>query len=106
MNSISITELLMLSNRNIIDIRNNYYYNFGHIIGAINIPYYDLLTNHSHYLNKYSIYYLYCDTGDQSKEISIRLNSFGYKTINIVGGYEEYLRIFNHWQESNSCLFS
>lgn len=94
MNSISIRELLRLSNPNIIDIRNNYYYNLGHIPGAVNIPHYDLLTNYRYYLNKYSIYYLYCDTGEQSLEISNRLNEFGYKTINISGGYETYLKIF------------
>ena len=93
MNSINISELLRLSNVNIIDIRNNYYYNLGHINGAINVPYYNLLNNHNYYLNKYSIYYLYCDTGDQSLEIVKRLNSFGYHTININGGYEAYLNI-------------
>lgn len=95
MNSISIRELLRLTNPNIIDIRNAYYYNIGHINGAINIPYYNLLTNHRYYLNKYTMYYLYCDTGDQSREISNRLNNFGYNTINISGGYEEYLNLFN-----------
>ena len=92
MNSINIEELLRLSNVNIIDIRNNYYYNLGHINGAINIPYYNLLNNHNYYLNKYSIYYLYCDTGEQSSEIVDRLNRFGYNTVNIFGGYQEYLK--------------
>ena len=93
MTSININDLLKLSNINIIDIRNNYYYNLGHINGAINIPYYNLLNNHNYYLNKYSIYYLYCDTGEQSLEIVNRLNSFGYHTINIIGGYEAYLKV-------------
>ena len=93
MNSIDITNLLNLTNKNIIDIRNKYYYDLGHIYGAINIPYYNLLNNHNYYLNKYSIYYLYCDTGEQSLEIVNRLNSFGYHTINIIGGYEAYLKV-------------
>ena len=95
MNSISIRELISLTSPNIIDIRNNYYYNMGHIPSAINIPYYDLLTNHKYYLNKYNMYYLYCDSGDQSLEISNRLNSFGYKTMSVSGGYDEYVKIFN-----------
>lgn len=95
MRSINIRELLSLTNPNIIDIRNAHYYNIGHIKGAINIPYYDLLTNYKYYLNKYSIYYLYCDTGEQSLEIVNRLNSFGYNTINILGGYDEYLIILS-----------
>ena len=94
MNSIDITNLLNLTNKNIIDIRNKYYYDLGHIHGAINIPYYNLLNNHSYYINKYSVYYLYCDTGEQSLEIVNRLNSFGYHLINITGGYEAYLKVF------------
>ncbi len=91
--SISILELLRLNNVMIVDIRNQYYYNLGHIRGAINIPYYNLLNNYSHYLNKSDIYFLYCDTGEQSMEIVNRLNSFGYHTVNIIGGYQEYLRM-------------
>jgi len=74
----------------IVDIRTNYEYNLGHIRGAINIPYYNLLNNYSHYLDKDQKYYLYCDYGSQSKEISNRLNLFGYNTSNIEGGYEGY----------------
>ena len=77
---ISVGELFSLSNPIIIDIRNKYYYNMGHIKGAINVPYYNLLNNYSHYLNRNDKYYLYCDTGEQSMEIVDRLNSFGYKT--------------------------
>ena len=87
---VSIFELDEISGI-IIDIRTNYEYNLGHIEGAINIPYYNLLNNYSHYLNKYQKYYLYCDYGMQSKEISDRLNSFGYNTSSIIGGYKKYL---------------
>ena len=85
---------MRLTDANIIDIRNNYYYNLGHIDGAKNIPYYNLLNNYKYYINKYNTYYLYCDTGEQSLEIVNRLNSFGYKTVNIIGGYEAYLKVF------------
>ena len=93
MYSIRVSDLVSLSNPNIIDIRAYYYYNMGHIPGAISVPYYNLLNNYSHYLNRYSRYYLYCDTGEQSLEIVQRLNSFGYNTISIIGGYQEYLRL-------------
>jgi len=76
----------------IVDIRTNYDYSNGHIDGAINIPYYNLLNNYSHYLNKHQFYYLYCEYGMQSKEISDRLNSFGYQTDSISGGYSEYVK--------------
>ena len=91
--SIDVSEVSNLVGAIIIDIRNNYYYNMGHIDGAINIPYYNLLNNYKYYLNKYSIYYLYCDTGEQSLEIVKRLNSFGYSLININGGYEAYKKL-------------
>ena len=92
MYSIRVSELAQVKNPNIIDIRNYYYYNLGHIPGAISVSYYNLLNNYSHYLNKYSRYYLYCDTGEQSSEIVDRLNRFGYDTLNILGGYQEYLK--------------
>ena len=90
LSEISIIELHYLNNPNIIDIRSLYDYSKGHIDGAINIPYYNLLNNYSRYLSKYSLYYIYCDFGEQSREISKRLNCFGYNTINIIGGYQEY----------------
>ncbi len=92
MNEISIEDVLKINNPIIIDIRNSYDYNLGHIKGAINIPYYNLINNHGHYLKREDIYYLYCSNGRQSLEIVKRLNYFGYYTINIKGGYEEYLK--------------
>lgn len=94
MNSISVVDLYKLNNPIIVDIRNSYYFEMGHMKGAISIPYYNLLNNYSHYLNKYSVYYLYCDTGEQSMEIANRLNNFGYHVISVAGGYLEYQRIF------------
>ena len=87
MNEISINELLKLNNPNIIDIRDNYNYALGHIIGAKNIPYYSLLINYAIYLDKHEKYYLYCNYGHQSKEISDKLNSYGYNTFYIKEGY-------------------
>jgi rhodanese-related sulfurtransferase len=63
----------------------NYSY-YPHIKNSINIPYYNLLNNYSHYLNKNNTYYLYCEEGKQSLEISKRLNEFGYNTKSIKGG--------------------
>ncbi|MCI6265808.1 MAG: rhodanese-like domain-containing protein [Erysipelotrichaceae bacterium] len=95
MSGIRVSELFQLSNPIIIDIRNYYYYNLGHISGAISVPYYNLLNNYSHYLNKYNRYYLYCENGEQSLEIVQRLNSFGYDTVNIIGGYQEYVKFID-----------
>lgn len=93
MDTINIRDLLELSNPIIIDIRTNYHYNMGHIKGAISIPYYNLLNNYSHYLNQYSTYYMYCESGEQSLSIARRLNKFGYHVISVAGGYLEYQRV-------------
>ena len=90
MNEISINYLLKLNNPKIIDIRDNYTYNSGHLKNATNIPYYSLLSNYSIYLNKKDTYYLYCDYGKQSMEISNRLNLFGYNTFYVKEGYLDF----------------
>ena len=90
MNEISINNLINLNNPKIIDIRDNYSYQQGHIKNAINIPYYSLLSNYSIYLNKQDTYYLYCDYGHQSMEISRRLNLFGYQTFYVKEGYLDF----------------
>ncbi len=95
MNEISIYELLRLDHPNIIDVRDNFSYNEGHIKNALNIPYYSLLSNYSLYLNKNDKYYLYCDYGKQSMEISNRLNLFGYNTYYVKEGY---LYFKNHFK--------
>ena len=77
--------------KNIIDIRSNSKYLKGHIDGAINISEYNLLYHHDKYLSKSEKYYLYCDYGIRSKMVSNRLNMMGYNTVNIDGGYNNYL---------------
>lgn len=88
MNEVSIYNIK--DNDNIIDIRDKYSYNLGHLKNAKNIPYYSLLSNYSIYLSKNITYYLYCDYGNQSREISNRLNLFGYKTYYVKEGYLDF----------------
>ena len=92
---INLVEFMKINNPLIIDIRSAYSYNLGHINGAISVPYYNLLNNYSHYLNRYNKYYLYCDTGEQSLEIATRLQKFGYDTFSVMGGYQEYLKFID-----------
>ena len=87
MNEISIYDLMKINNPIIIDVRDNFSYNEGHIKNALNIPYYSLLSNYSMYLKKNESYYLYCNYGKQSMEISNRLNMFGYNTYYVKEGY-------------------
>lgn len=77
-------------NINIIDIRSKYIYELSHINKSINIPYEYLLLTPEKYLNPYEKYYLYCQAGYTSKEVSKRLNVKGYNTISINGGYNSY----------------
>lgn len=91
--TIDMNEFLLLEKNNklnIIDIRNKYIYDLKHIDNSINIPYDYLIINPSKYLNKNDTYYLYCQAGYTSKNISKKLNSQGYKTISINGGYNSY----------------
>ena len=77
--------------KNIIDIRSRAKYNLNHIPGSINIESFALLNNPSKYLNKSDIYYLYCSSGITSKMVVNKLNSLGYNTVNIEGGFNNYL---------------
>lgn len=94
MNRIEIDKLLQKIEKekiNIIDIRSNYEYNIGRIPSAINIPNIILKSNPKKYLQKDKIYYLYCNSGHTSNNLSLYLNNLGYHTVNIEGGYNNYL---------------
>ena len=95
MYKISVFELGKISNFIIVDIRNSYYYNIDHISGSINIPYYNLLNNYSHYLDKDNIYILYCDMGEQSDYIADMLNKLDYHVYSLEGGYSKYKKLEN-----------
>ena len=91
MKFITINELLRLKNANIIDIRNKLKYQNNHIPNSINIDEIMLLSNPEKYLNKDEIYYIYCDFGNRSKRVTYQLNKLGYNTVNVDGGYNNYL---------------
>ena len=90
--SISVNDLKRLGpNINLIDIRGIEKYNDNHINNAINIPKILLVKDYAKYLNKLNTYYIYCETGFQSNKICHLLNSLGYHTMNIDGGYESWI---------------
>ena len=88
---ISILDLFHQNQKSIIDIRDNQKYKKGHIPGAISIEAYELLFHSDKYIQKGKTYYLYCDSGIRSRRISEELNRRGYSTVNIKGGYHNYL---------------
>ena len=77
--------------KNIIDIRSRNEYSINHIPGSINIESLELLSNPSKYLNKNDTYYLYCTSGYTSMMVVNKLNNMGYNTVNIDGGFNNYL---------------
>ena len=89
--NISVKQLIEEHKSNIIDIRSIENYNNNHIPNAINIPFEKLIIEPYKYINKNTIYYLYCRSGVTSKKACEILNKMGYQTVNIVGGYESWI---------------
>ena len=79
--SISVKEMLKI----------NPSYNNNHIPNAINVPFEKLITYPSKYLNPNIKYFIYCQKGLTSKKACQILNNYGYKVVDIIGGYEEWI---------------
>lgn len=92
-NNIEIFEIKrLIGGVNIIDIRDNYIFKIGSIPTSKNIPMNFLLTNPHEYLDKLTTYYVYCDHGIRSVQVCKKLSALGYKLINIIGGYQAYIK--------------
>lgn len=90
--NISIRELAdKINTIEIIDIRSKQSYNNNHISTAINIPMETLIIDPKKYLKPNTVYYIYCQKGISSPKICQILNRMGYHTVNILGGYEEWI---------------
>lgn len=99
MESITINELnRLISRAKLIDVRDNYKYNLGTIPTSINIPCSFLLMNPENYINKQDIYYIFCDYGNTSKRVCMKLLKDGYHVIDVLGGYDEYKRFKNTYR--------
>lgn len=81
----------MIGRVNIIDIRKSYLFNLGNIPTSKNIPYNFLISMPDKYLNKEDEYYIYCTQGLESVKVCDKLSKQGYKVINVLGGYHDYL---------------
>ncbi len=91
MYNIDWDELLNKDKIKIIDIRNKDKYLISHVFGSINIESFELEYYPSKYLKKDEIYYIYCDSGNKSRRLVHKLNKLGYNTVNINGGFYNYL---------------
>lgn len=87
----SLINLQKTNKLNIIDIRDRNLYLMGHIDSAINIPTGLLMQQPEKYLSLNSNYYIYCENGITSNKVVGILNSRGYHTYNISGGFKDYL---------------
>lgn len=94
MNHIDINTLIKKLEQekiNIIDIRSKIEYQYGRIPTAININHISLITTPENHIRKNQIYYIYCNSGISSNKVVELLNQKGYNTVNIDGGYNNYL---------------
>lgn len=90
MKSISVSELLKISNANIIDIRDHDWYLKDHIPNAKNIPMPELTRDPEQYLKREQQYFIYCEFGYKSKRICELLEKLGYHVIDVKDGYFSY----------------
>lgn len=67
----------------VIDVRTEEEYNEEHIVDAINIP---LDNIESIDLDKNTTIYVYCQSGNRSKEATQKLNELGYSNVYDMGG--------------------
>lgn len=91
--SISIHDLDgRLGKIDLIDIREPYEYNDGHVPTAKNIPMRTILEHPEEYLNKSKEYHIICQSGSRSARTCKYLSVQGYKVINISGGTGSYIK--------------
>lgn len=90
-NSISINEVdSLIGHKNIIDVREAYEYQGGHLKGSRNIPMNILMMDPDNFLNKEDEFYLLCHSGGRSGSVARVLSSKGFKVINLNGGIMSY----------------
>jgi rhodanese-related sulfurtransferase len=81
-----------LSNYTLLDVRTPEEFERGHLENAVNINWFD-----EDFANKVTIIppghtiYVYCQKGGRSAKATALLDSLGYKSIDLTGGYGEYL---------------
>jgi len=77
----------------LIDIREQYEYEDGHIEGSINIPMGDVLENLNK-LDQTKEIIFYCNTGRRSKPVVFMLNKLHkISSYNLKGGYKNFSKI-------------
>ncbi len=83
----------------VIDIRDEVAFNYGHIMGALNIPLESVLERTKDF-RKDKEYIIYCKTGLVSQDVVTKMREQGFVAFNLTGGYIDWLR--NHINDFNS----
>lgn len=74
---------------NIVDVRDVWEFESGHIKGALNIPLGELEDQYNK-LSKDKVYHIICLTGHRSQEASRFLSAQGFQVVNVMGGMSIY----------------
>lgn len=74
-----------------VDLRDKEEYNMGHVTGAWNIPYEELV-EHLDEFGSYERVVFYCDRGNHSLSAARMLARRGQQSISVAGGYEAISR--------------
>lgn len=82
----------------IIDIRDDVAFNYGHIMGAINIPY-TIFFEKIEDFRKDKEYIIYSQNGEFSEKIVTDMRKKGFIAFDFFGGYVDYIK--NHIFEAN-----
>jgi rhodanese-related sulfurtransferase len=91
-NFINVNDLDKLIGKiNLIDIREPYEYNRGHLPTTKNIPMDLILAKTDKYLDKSKEYYIICQSGGRSTRVCRELELRGYNVINVIGGTGSYV---------------
>ena len=91
MKRISIKKLEQIKNPNLIDIRNIEEYDQFHLPGAIHIDEHELLASPNLFLIVHQNYYLLCERGITSVEVTKKLRQKGYRVYAVKKGYQSFL---------------
>lgn len=76
----------------LIDLREKEEYDDEHIKGAISLPY-DEIVKEVETLDKQKKFILYCDRGNASLMVGMKLAAKGYEVYTVLGGYLAYKRM-------------
>lgn len=74
---------------NVLDVRELYEYEEGHVPGSINVPTSEFL-KYMHLIDKDKHYYIICLTGSRSLMVARYLDQQGYQVSNVLGGIIVY----------------